>query len=377
MTSDNRQTIALFKRRLLPGTETFIRNQQDAYTRYRALAVGAQRLDSSLARDTDFLLYPGSGLVTKVKAKILSALGYSKELEQLLEEQAISLVHAHFAPEGFAVARTCKKLGIPLVVTFHGHDIHAAPNTPGLTGIRYRCRLKSLFKSAQHFIAVSEAVRQRALELGCPPEKITVEYTGVPEAESLRYRTEPQFDILFVGRLIPYKGTRHMLEAAAQAEEKLGRRLKIAVVGSGPEMESLQELAKTLKLEVDFLGHLPSTEVQSKLAGSKIFCAPSMKASATVLEGFGMVYLEASLQETPVVAYAFSGVKEAVADGESGLLVPEGNIALLAEALVKLLQNPELARELGERGRHRAIQEFSVARRVQSIEKIYDCLISP
>lgn len=369
------KTVAIWKRKLLPGTETFIRNQQDVYSRYRAIAIASQRHDSPLARESDILLHESGNLSDRIKAKILSAFGYSKELSQLLEQKSVDVVHAHFASEAFAVQEICKKLRIPLVVTFHGHDIHTAPEMPGWRGKRYKLRLKSLFKNGQHFIAVSEAIRERAILLGCPPEKITVEYTGIPETSLLRKDDRADYDILFVGRLIPYKGTLHMLKAASIAEEKLGKKLKLAVIGTGPELENLINISRQLNLSVDFLGHQSSSKVQGYLANSKIFCAPSMKVNKTVIEGFGMVYLEAALQETPVVAYAFSGVKEAVAHNETGILVEEGKVDLLADALIRLLRNPEFARQLGINGRQRVLKDFSVMNCIQSIENIYDRLI--
>lgn len=375
MTSSEKKTVALWKRRLLPGTETFIRNQQDAYSRYAAVAIGSQRQNSPLARESDMLLYENGGILGKFKAKILSACGYSRELSSLLENESIDIVHAHFAPEGFSISRACKKLGIPLVVSFHGHDINEAPYMPGWRGKRYRRRLKKLFKEADAFIAISEALRERAVKLGCPPEKIQVKYTGIPTTGTENTGSESvekYWDVIFVGRFIDIKGPLHVIQAASKAQEALGKPVKVAMIGSGPLLEEAQTLAAQLDVSVEFMGHQRPSEVERELQRSRVFCAPSMSIKPNQLEGFGMVYLEAALASIPVNAYAYGGVQEAVAHEESGLLAREGDVEELARNLTRLLADPDEAQRMGLAGKKRAIELFSMTRCIAEIELLYD-----
>ena len=375
MTSSEKKTVALWKRRLLPGTETFIRNQQDAYSRYAAVAIGSQRQNSPLARESDMLLYENGGILGKIKAKILSACGYSRELSSRLENESIDIVHAHFAPEGFSISRACKKLGIPLVVSFHGHDINEAPYMPGWRGKRYRRRLKKLFKEADAFIAISEALRERAVKLGCPPEKIQVKYTGIPTAGTENTGSESvekYWDVIFVGRFIDIKGPLHVIQAASKAQEALGKPVKVAMIGSGPLLEEAQTLAAQLDVSVEFMGHQTPSEVERELQRSRVFCAPSMSIKPNQLEGFGMVYLEAALASIPVNAYAYGGVQEAVAHEETGLLAREGDVEELARNLTRLLADPDEAQRMGLAGKKRAIELFSMTRCIAEIELLYD-----
>lgn len=378
MTSTQKPVVALFKRCWLPGTETFIRNQQDAYTRYQAIAVGAQRIDSALARDEDILFYQQPGKLNQLKAKILSMTGFSLALRRALKENSVDLVHAHFGPEGFTALPACKALGIPLVVSFHGHDINEAPYHPGWRGKRYRRRLTKLFREANQLVTVSHAMREKVLALGCPPEKIVVRYTGLPiDIEELDAKPEADkvYDLIFVGRLIGIKGPLHFLQAAAQAQEKLGRPLKLALIGEGEQRTEAELLAQKLGLEASFLGHLNSAEVKEKLAQSRVFCAPSMNLKPNQLEGFGMVYLEAALAGLAVAAYAYGGVAEAVADGKTGYLAPVADIDQLAAHLVTLLSDEEAAQAMGQAGKKRAIEEFSMTRCIAQVEDLYDQLL--
>lgn len=370
---EDRPVVVLWKRAWLPGTETFIRNQQDAYRGYQAQAVGMLRQDSPLARETDLLVLEGAAL-RRLRAKVLSALGISPLLLRRLRQLRPALIHAHFGPEGMAISRTARRLGVPLVVTFHGHDISRAPEVPGWRGRRYRRRLRVLFREADAFIAVSEAIRQRAVDLGCPPEKLHVRYTGTPLTDD-----EPEeptggrrWDVAFVGRLLPKKGPHHLLSAVAAAQERLGRSVRTVVAGDGPLRAELEDQARRLGLDVDFLGHQDQQGVREVLDSSRIFCAPSRRENAGEMEGFGMVFVEAADRGLPVVAYDFTGVREAVLEGTTALLAPEDDVQALSENLVRLLEDPALARRMGRAGRERVRREFELGRCVERIEQLYD-----
>jgi glycosyltransferase involved in cell wall biosynthesis len=94
-------------------------------------------------------------------------------------------------------------------------------------------------------------------------------------------------------------------------------------------------------------------------------------AMPSIWEGFGIVLLEAMAAARPIVASAVATIPEVVLDAETGLLVPPGDPLVLAEALARLAANPELARELGERGRQRLQQLFSIDKMVGDTELLY------
>ena len=100
------------------------------------------------------------------------------------------------------------------------------------------------------------------------------------------------------------------------------------------------------------MGHRPPAEVHADLARGGVFCGPSRRTAAGAVEGLGTVFLEAAAHGLAVAAYRSGGVPEAVADGTTGLLAPEGDVPALARALCALLDDPALARRLGEAGIH-------------------------
>jgi len=96
-----------------------------------------------------------------------------------------------------------------------------------------------------------------------------------------------------------------------------------------------------------------------------VFCCPS------VYEPFGLINLEAMACEAPVVASAVGGILEVVEDGKTGLLVPPAQPAALAEALVRVLNSPDLARDMGRAGRRRVEEKFAWASVAERTEQVY------
>jgi glycosyltransferase involved in cell wall biosynthesis len=170
--------------------------------------------------------------------------------------------------------------------------------------------------------------------------------------------------LLCVGRLIPMKGHIVLFRAFAAAVERVPE-LELAIAGRGPLEPALRALARELGLErrIRFLGHV--APIQRALERALIVVVPS------VGEGFGMAALEAMERARPVVAAAVGGLVDIVRDGETGLLVPPGEVERLAEAIVELASNPARARRLGEAGRRRALAWFGEARSVDRVEALY------
>jgi glycosyltransferase involved in cell wall biosynthesis len=174
--------------------------------------------------------------------------------------------------------------------------------------------------------------------------------------------------VLFVGRLVERKGIANLLRAAA------GSRLpyRVALVGFGPEEARLRSLAAALGLadRVEFAGRVSDAELSRRYAEADVFVLPATIDARGDTEGLGVVLLEALAHGLPVVATRRGGIPDIVIDGETGLLVEDGDAAALARAIERLLADPALARRLAERGADHVRSEFgveSVARRLAAI----------
>ncbi|HEY7838200.1 MAG TPA: glycosyltransferase [Terriglobales bacterium] len=176
--------------------------------------------------------------------------------------------------------------------------------------------------------------------------------------------------LIFVGRLVPYKG----LDVLLRAMTTLPARLQI--VGDGRERSRLQRLAARLQVadRVEFLGHLPDAELPSRLAAADIFVLPSRTAS----EAFGVAQLEAMAAGLPVVNTALAtGTDWVSLDGVTGLTVAPDNPVQLAAALRHLIEDRDFRLACGRRARRRARDLFSIEARGAEMVALYEGLLAP
>jgi glycosyltransferase involved in cell wall biosynthesis len=193
-----------------------------------------------------------------------------------------------------------------------------------------------------------------------------VHYGIAPGSDPRPYSANAR--LLCVGRLIPIKG--HILLLRAFAEARAGApELTLEIAGWGPLEPALRALAKELEIEdaVRFLG--PVVPIQPAVEGAAIVVLPSLG------EGFGMAALEAMERARPVIATSVGGLNDQIRHGETGLLVPVGDVEALANAILELVREPERAAALGAAGRRRALEHFSEERSIDRMEILYRALL--
>jgi len=142
--------------------------------------------------------------------------------------------------------------------------------------------------------------------------------------------------------------------------------LQLVLIGSGDDHEWLEAIAREsgVRLHVHFLRGLSYGEISACYAAADIFALPSRG------EGFGFVYLEAMARSRPVIGGAHGGASEVIQDGVTGYLVQHGDSIQLATSVDTILSNPELARQMGQRGRERVEREFSFPVFAKAFKKI-------
>ena len=293
--------------------------------------------------------------------------GFVRELKR--ERPAVFHAHlswplaARFPLAAAVVAR------VPAVVA----TFHLFPPTP----LRRTTLLQGRMLAARmgRAIAVSQAIATSLdAVLGWAPQKIEVIRNGIdierfqqrPDPELRRALTEGSDDVLFVttARLDPQKGLEVLLRAAQAVDGA-----KFVIAGTGPERARLESQAEALGVSdrVQFLGH--RDDVPALLAASDAFVLPSL------FEGTPLALLEAMAAGKPVVSSAISGTEELVNDGETGLLVRAGDPGALADALRRIVAEPELRGRLGEAARRRAETEHSAVSSTGRVATVYDELL--
>ena len=165
--------------------------------------------------------------------------------------------------------------------------------------------------------------------------------------------------ILFVGRLVDRKGGDDLIRAFSALSKEV-RDVSLEIVGAGPEMERLNALAMELGVEkkVSFFGNLRGRALYERYSRADVFAMPS-KMTGTDVEGFGTVYLEAAVFGKPSIGTTTGGIPEAIKDGETGLLVPPGDVQALKAALKELIVDDEKRRLMGKNAEENARSNFT------------------
>jgi len=269
------------------------------------------------------------------------------------------LVQAHFGPGGAMALPIARALGIPLVVTFHGADASKETHyRRRLVPHTYSRRLAALQRKAALFVCVSEFVRDQLLARGFPADKLEIIHQGIEiddaPADDIFASGDPY--VLFVGRFVEKKGVPFLIEAMRLLAAR-GTRARLLLIGDGPLAGALREQSRDLD-SVSLLGWLPHTDVRRWMRGAAALCVPSVVASDGDAEGLPNVIFEAMAEGAPVIATSSAGIAEAVEHGGTGLLVPPGDPPALADAIERLIAQPDLRRRLGAAGRIAAAERF-------------------
>lgn len=372
-----RRRVMIFRKRMLPYSETFIAAQGNHLLRWQAVYAGATEDPSGiallggaptciLAKEMPKWRAPLDSWVFKRSCAIPDAW-----LNKLRDYQP-SLIHVHFGPDALFMGMPLSRaLGIPLVVTFHGFDITInAPHS------RYQRKRARLFQQAAQIIAVSDFIAHKLIEHGCPEEKIIRHYIGI-DLEKFTPLQGPvrRKDVVFVGRLTEKKGCRYLIEAMIRLAEQ-GESHHLHVIGDGVLRESLQKLAMPIAERVTFHGRQGPDFVREMVGSAAVFCAPSVTSQSGDSEGLGMMNLEAMALGTPVVSTFHTAIPEAVIHEDTGILVPEADSCALAVALHRCLKDESLARKLGESGIAHVRRTFDLRKQCESLEAIYESVAS-
>jgi glycosyltransferase involved in cell wall biosynthesis len=363
-------TVAIFRKRLLSYSETFIADQGQLLPGYRPVYCGFQKDNSGIAlieKSTKILLEDNSFLSSLEKLMFRFGISSSRKWLDKIKDQHPNLIHAHFFSDGLDAVRIGKLLDIPVITTVHGHDITKHENAVAQSATSRR-----FFDQIDRIIAVSAFIAEQALARGCPEHKLIQHYIGIDLEKFTHPKSETDDpSLLFVGRLVEKKGCTYLLQAMEQLKPRFPE-LRLTIIGEGDLKSSLQQEALSRELNVDFAGTASANEIREQLARCWLFVAPSITAKSGDAEGLGMVFLEAQALQSPVVSFRSGGLVEAVDEGTTALLSDEKDVAGLARNIATLLENSTLRHNMGVEGRKRVEEYFDIRKQCAKLELIYD-----
>lgn len=295
-------------------------------------------------------------------------------VKKYLKENNIEVVLANYGMPGAHMAPVCRDLNIPLLVIFHGHD---ATDVKLLK--EYEQGYKKMFEYAAYTIAVSEEMKKRLLAAGAIPEKLKLIPYGVDVDKFKPSGANTNTDtFLAVGRFTRKKGPLHTIRAFYKALQKFPQAKLVMVGGKTGMYEECQKLVDELGItaSVNFTGIKNSEEVAELMANSLAFVQHSITAPNGDMEGTPLGILEASASALPIVSTLHGGIKEAVIHGTTGYLVPEKDEDGMAEFMIKLLENPEKAKEMGANGRKHIVENHYQEKQIKKIYELAEKAIS-
>jgi glycosyltransferase involved in cell wall biosynthesis len=288
---------------------------------------------------------------------------------RLARRKPYDVVHVHWPMPmvllGWAARRAHR---MPMVTTFYGIELRWVQSR--LPFLRWLIRWAAK-ESAQAVAISTYTARELRMFTEVPIEVIPYTADLAPPSAPPRDARDAERSILFVGRLIERKGVRHAIRALAGVRHNVAARL--VVIGDGPDRAQLEQLARDegVAKHVEFRGRVSDEELRLAYAAADVFVLPSVLDARKDTEGLGVVLLEAMNYGVPVVASDIGGITDIVRDGRTGLLVSPGDEAALAEAITRVLQNPSLAKSLGDAGRRLLDTTFSWDRIVERWESVY------
>lgn len=317
-------------------------------------------LEEAGARVTCFPARSAPGLLARVPA-----------VARHLRREKIDLVHCHLPLAGVAGRLAGRLAGVPVVYTEHNLMQRYHPLTRRANLWTWGMQRQVMAVSAEVAAAIAASAGDRV--------PVTVVTNGVPvdrlhrdPAARLRVRRELGIpaDAPVVGQVAVFR-TQKRLDHWLAAARMIRRRLPdchFLLVGDGPMRDRVEEWARQAGDELAGALHLPGLQPDA----AAYLSAMDLLMISSRFEGLPLVLLEAMALELPVAATAVGGVPEAVADGETGHLVPAGDPAALAQAAVAVLTSPDAGRALGRAGRRRAAERFSTRRMLADLEALYD-----
>ncbi len=277
------------------------------------------------------------GVISDVKERALA---------RSLKAQKIDLCYAEFGPNGVGAMSACKSLNIPLIVNFHGYDIHKFDVLKN-----YKTRYQELFAIAQTIVAVSREMEKKLISLGCVEQKI--EYLPCAPDDNF-FGLNPMrnnMNMLCVGRFVDKKAPHLVLLSCKPVLEKFPD-ARLTMIGDGPLLTSCKALARSLRMDrVLFTGAIDHHQVIEHFENTSVFIQHSVTDENGNKEGTPVSVMEASAAGLPVVSTFHAGIPDVILDGETGLLVDEFDIDDMSQKIEFLLENPIEAASMGESGR--------------------------
>jgi len=297
-------------------------------------------------------------------------------LRSILSEADARLLHIYFGQIAVHLLPLIRSWNKPSIVSFHGADVVVDMNKPA-----YREATRQMLDAVKLVLVRSQSLRCAVIDLGCDEKKIEIQRTGIPLDEfPFRERNfvaaVKEWRLVQAGRLVEKKGLPVALRAFALFLHQHPN-ATLTIAGEGPLLGQLQDLTRELNIgsRVSFTGFITQEQLRETYYGSHIFLHPSQMGRDGNQEGIPNSMLEAMASGLPVFATQHGGIPEAIENGRSGVLVPQGDHEKLAAALLDAAKDPGFLSKIALNGAENVRENFDLRAQARRLEEIYLHLI--
>jgi colanic acid/amylovoran biosynthesis glycosyltransferase len=286
-------------------------------------------------------------------------------LTAFFKEHGVTVVLAEFGYSGALVSDVCASLGLPLFVYFRGHDATShrryAPT---------RRRYQRMFRTARGFLAESQFLADEVSSIGCPQDRLHVVTSGMNAGLFTPSTAEPG-RMIAIGRLVEMKAPHLTIQAFAKIAGDFPQ-AHLDLVGDGILMERCEAVIAEhdLAAQVTLHGYQSHDAVAALMGRASLFVQHSVTDPEGRIEGFPVASAEAMASQSPVVSTRHSGIPEHVREGVTGFLVDEHDVDGMAQAMARVLADPETAHEMGRAGRTYALEHLTRQRNHERLRQI-------
>jgi glycosyltransferase involved in cell wall biosynthesis len=312
----------------------------------------------------------------------ITSFGYgigSGKLMQLIRSTRATHILCHYATTAVHFRNVWAKVDLPVWTHCHGYDVTwTRGKMTGLPMAQYKEELRQLAQRVR-FLANSQFTKDRLIQADLPEDRIFVKYIGVPVNESnpLPKPSRSHVEILFLGRLIDFKGPLETIQAFEKALETGRFDGRLTIAGDGPLQSECEALVmkSPYRDKIRMVGTVSAEQGEALRQECDLFTAHScLGGKSGQAEAYGVAFVEAMFAGLPVVTGRYGGVCETVVDGETGILFEPGDIEAHAECLASLACNPALRSKLGQAGRERAKECFSLEKEKSDLSRLLNLL---